>query len=118
MSKRKMLDVDAGLYASFCEFDDQTPEQIIENMKKFRAEIGDRDVYFHINHYGFDGGKELELRERREENDKEYEKRLKEEKKERESKKASKALKEAKELAEYERLKKKFEGKSAFTGSC
>ena len=30
----------------------------------------------------------------------------------------SKALKEARELAEYERLKKKFEGKSAFTGSC
>ena len=114
MSKRKIIDVEAREYVDFDEIDGKTPEEVIERMKAMRAEMGSRDVYFHINHYGYDGGKELTLRERREETDKEYSKRLAEEKKDRESKKASKALKEAKERAEFERLKKKFEGKSVF----
>jgi hypothetical protein len=110
MSK-KVLDVDANLYADFCEFDGKTPEQIIENMQIFRAEYPERDLYFYINNYGYDGGKELTLRERRLETDKEYNTRLAEEAKAKAKEKESKANKEAKELAEYERLKKKFEGK-------
>lgn len=111
MSKRLILDCEAREYVDFDEIDGRTPEEVIERMKAMRAEMGGRDVYFHINHYGYDGGKELTLRERREETDKEYDKRLAAEKKDRESKKATKAAKEAKELAEFMRLKKKFADK-------
>lgn len=109
MSKRKILDVEAREYVDFDEIDGKTPEEVIERMKAMRAEMGGRDVYFHISHYGYDGGKELTLRERREETDKEYNKRIAEEKKDRLKAKEAKALKEAKELAEFMRLKKKFE---------
>lgn len=114
VEKRLIVDVEAREYVDFDEIDGKTPEEVIERMKAMRAEMGSRDVYFHINRYGYDGGKELTLRERREETDKEYAKRLAEEKKDRESKKASKAAKEAKEFAEYQRLQKKFQGKSVF----
>ena len=110
MPKRKILDVDAKEYVDFGEFDMKTPEQVIESMKALRAEMGDRDVYFYISHYGYDGGKELTLRERREETDKEYEKRIAEEKKERAKKKAETQAKKDKEYGEYMRLKAKFEG--------
>lgn len=109
MSKRLILDCEAREYVDFYEFDGKTPEEVIERMQTMRAEMGGRDVYFHINHYGYDGGKELTLRERREETDKEYNKRIAEEKKDKLKAKEAKALKEAKELAEYMRLKKKFE---------
>lgn len=109
MNKRKILDVEAREYVDFDEIDGKTPEEVIERMKALRADVGDRDVYFYISRYGYDGGKELTLRERREETDKEYNKRLAEEKKDRLKAKETKALKEAKERAEYERLRKKFE---------
>ncbi len=109
MSKRKILDVEAREYVDFDEIDGKTPEEVIERMKALRESVGDRDVYFYISRYGYDGGKELTLRERREETDKEYNKRIAEEKKDRLKAKETKALKEAKERAEYLRLKKKFE---------
>lgn len=109
MSKRLILDCDAREYVDFDDFDGKTPEEIIETMKALREEVGGRDVYYHINRYGYDGGKELSLRERREETDKEYNKRLAEEQKDKLKAKEAKAAKEAKELAEYMRLKKKFE---------
>ena len=109
MSKRKIVDVEVKEYVDFDEFDGKTPEEIIERMKAFRTEMNDRDVYFYINHYGYDGGKELKLRERREETDKEYEKRIAEEEKVRAKKRADEKKKKDREYAEYERLKKKFE---------
>jgi hypothetical protein len=115
MSKRKILDVEANEYVDFCEFDGRTPEEIIERMKALREEMGNRDVYFDIEHYGYDGGKELKLRERREETDKEYNARLAVEAKTKAKNKADKAAKEAKELAEYERLKKKFGSKTVYS---
>ena len=114
VEKRKILDLDANLYADFDDFDGKTPEQIIENMQAFRAEYPDRDLYFHIKHYGYDGGKEMTLRERRLENDKEYAKRIADEQKEKTKAKENKAIKEAREFAEYQRLQKKFQGKSVF----
>jgi hypothetical protein len=108
MSKRLILDCEAREYVDFDEIDGKTPEEVIERMKALRADVGERDVYFYIRNYGYDGGKELTLRERREETDKEYNKRLAEEKKDRLRTKEAKALKEAKERAEFERLKKKF----------
>lgn len=101
MSK-KVLDVDADIYADFGEFDGNTPEQIIENMVAFRTEYPGRDLYFHINHYGYDGGKEMTIRERRLETDKEYNKRLSEEEKAKAKEKEAKATKEAKEFLEYQ----------------
>ena len=114
MTKRKILDVEAREYVDFDEIDGKTPEEVIERMKAMRAEMGGRDVYFHINHYGYDGGKELTLRERRLENDKEYAKRMADEKRVKAKAKEDKAAKEAKEFAEYQRLQKKFQGKSVF----
>lgn len=109
MTKRKILDVEAREYVDFDEFDMKTPEEVIERMKALRAGVGDRDVYFYISHYGYDGGKELTLRERREETDTEYNKRLAEEKKDRERKKAATQAKKDREYGEYMRLKAKFE---------
>ena len=61
-----------------------------------------KDTYFHIwiERCGWDDGW-LELRGRREETDKEYEKRINKAKEEKEKQKA-------KEIAEYERLKAKY----------
>ena len=109
MNKRKILDVDANLYVDFDEFDGKTPEQIIETMKVYAVDYPGRDLYFHIHRYGYDGGKELTLRERRLENDKEFNARIAAEKKAKDAKRQLKADKEAKELAEFIRLKKKFE---------
>jgi hypothetical protein len=111
MSKqRKMLDVKVDDYIDFYDvIDGKTADEVIEAMESFKKEYAGRDMYFDIVSYGYDGGKELTLRERRLENDKEYEKRIAEEKKEREAKKKTKADKQARELAEFMRLKKKFE---------
>ena len=92
--------------------DGGTPEDIIEKMKYYRQRFEGRDIYFSVDSYGYDGGKELRLRERREETDREYEKRMAEEKKIKEIKKRNKADKDAKEFLEYQRLQKKFQGKT------
>lgn len=113
-AERKIVDVDANLYADFDEFDGKTPEQIIETMKSYAVEYPGRDLYFNIRRYGYDGGKELELRERRLETDREFNKRIAEEAKVKAKEKETKATKEAKEFLEYQRLQKKFQGKSAF----
>ncbi len=109
MSKRKIVCESLGSESFYDILDGKTPEQVIEHMQGLRTYYGTRDVYFDIQSYGYDGGKELYMYERRLETDKEYDKRLSEEKKVRVKAKEAKALKEAKELAEYERLRKKFE---------
>jgi hypothetical protein len=115
MSKRLILDCEAKEYVDFDEFDMKTPEEIIERMKALREEMGSRDVYFYFESYGYDGGKNITLRERREETDKEYAKRIAEQKKAKAKEKETKALKEAKERAEYERLAKKFGPKTVYS---
>ncbi len=110
MSKRKIVDVKLDEYVDFYDvLNLKTPAEVVQAMDYYLKEYAGRDVYFSVETYGYDGGKELTLRERREENDKEFAKRTAEEKKARAVKKESKALKEAKERAEYLRLKKKFE---------
>lgn len=109
MLNRKIVDVDTAIYVDFDEFNGKTPEQVIETMEQYAVDYPGRDLYFNIKYYGYDGGKELEIRERRFETDKEYNKRVAEEKKAKDLKKQQKADKEAKELAEFIRLKKKFE---------
>jgi len=111
VEKRQMLDVDAKYYVDFDDFDGKTPEQIIETMKALREEVGNDDVYYYFESYGYDGGKNLKLRQRRLENDKEYAKRVAQEKQVKAKAKETKAAKEAKEFAEYQRLQKKFQGK-------
>ncbi len=109
MSKRKIVCESLGSESFYDILDSKTPEQVIQRMQEVRAYYGDRDVYFDIQSYGYDGGKELYMYERRLETDKEYDKRLAEEKKVKAKAKDAKALKEAKERAEFMRLKKKFE---------
>jgi len=113
-AQRKMLDVEVNEYIDFGEFDGKTFDQVIEGMLALKEDFGDRDVYFYIHHYGYDGGKELQLRERRLENDKEFAKRREAEAKDREKEKLRKRTNLEKEFAEYQRLQKKFQGKSEF----
>jgi len=110
MIKRKIVTESLGSESFYDILDSKTPEQVIQRMQEIREYYGDRDVYFDIQSYGYDGGKELYMYERRLENDKEYDRRIALEKKEKVKAKDAKALKKAKERAEFERLKKKFEG--------
>ena len=104
-----MLDVEVKDYLDFYDIlDGKTPDQVIEAAESFKKEYAGRDIYFDIQSYGYDGGKQLNLRERRLETDKEFEKRIAEEKKAKAKQKEAKAIKEAKEFAEYQRLAKKF----------
>jgi hypothetical protein len=73
-----------------------------------------RDVFFVVDHYGYDGGITLKLHELREETDAEYKRRVAAEKKAREKVKSQKQLKDEAEFKEYQRLQKKFQGKSVF----
>lgn len=77
------------------------------------------DVKFSVEYYGYDGGMELYAVVYRDENDKEYAKRMAEEAKAREKKRLAKEKKQERarkilaeseeaERAEYERLKAKF----------
>lgn len=116
MSKRKILDVSVDEYIGFCDvLDGKTPDQVVKAMQYYQEKYAGRDVYFDVYSYGYDGGKELHLRERREENDKEYAKRLAEEAKVKAKAKEDKKTKEAKEFLEYQRLQKKFQGKTVIS---
>jgi hypothetical protein len=108
MTKRKMVDVNIALESFYNVLDQMTPGEVIERMKELQAGYPGRYVYFNVSSYGHSDGKELELWERREETDKEFNKRIAEESKIKVKQKETNALKEAKELAEYQRLKKKF----------
>lgn len=83
-------------------------------MHELRAEYPSRNISFNVSPYGYDGGLELELWEQRLENDKEFAKRCEAEAKDREKEKKRKQTNEEKEFAEYQRLQKKFQGKSVF----
>jgi hypothetical protein len=115
MTERKIVDVRVCEYVDFYDIlDGKTPDQIIEAAENFKKEYEGRDIYFDIQSYGYDGGKELTLRERRLETDKELALRIKAEEKVKAKAKETKAVKEAKERKEYERLKKKFADKRYF----
>lgn len=119
MSEEKRKEITVMLcHESFYDILDQkTPLEVIERMKELMDGYPDRKISFNVSPYGYDGGLELELWEHRLENDKEFAKRMKEQETEKAKTKKAKEMKEAKELAEFTRLKKKFEGKSAFSGS-
>ena len=97
-------------------FDGRTIEDVILELQsmlhRYEEEIftHDKEVRFEIQHYGYDGGVELYVRVVRWESDREYEARMAKEQKERAKKRAVARAKKDKEYAEYERLKKKFEG--------
>ena len=110
MSNRKIVNVKIGTESFYDILDQMTPAEVIERMDELQAGYPDRDVFFNVSPYGYDGGLNLELWERREETDREFNKRIAEESKIKAKQKESKAIKQAKELAEYQRLKKKFEG--------
>ena len=88
--------------------DGMTPEKVIEYMEEIRDLYCGRDVFFSVEPYGYDGGVELAVYERRLETDAEYAKRKAAEKKEREKKKAAATKKKDKEYDEYLRLLAKF----------
>lgn len=111
MLTKQILDVDLNDYIDFDVIEYKTFDEVIDQMTLLKKEYANRDVYFFVQSYGYDGGKELRLRERRPETDKEFAKRCKEHLAEKEKQLKTKKTKEEKELQEYERLKKKFEGK-------
>lgn len=93
--KRKEITVRLCTESFYDILDQKTPEEVIERMRELQSEYEGRKISFDVEPYGYDGGLELVLYEHRLENDEEFEKRTKVDK----------------ELAEYERLKKKFEGR-------
>jgi len=96
---------------SFTELlDDKSVEQVIQEVRAIEEQYTGRSMFFRVEPYGYDGGLELKLWERRLETDWEYEKRLSDERQIKERSKAKKLAAEAKDRAEYERLKKKFKG--------
>lgn len=105
---KKIVTEKYGSESFYSILDGMTPEQVIEQMQAIRAGVEDRDIYFSVEGYGYDGGMELYVYERRLETDAEYAKRTAAEKKDREKKKAAAAAKKDKEYAEYLRLLKKF----------
>jgi hypothetical protein len=107
--KREILDVQINDYIDFDVIEYKTFDEVIAQMESLKKEYKGRDIYFYVQSYGYDGGKELRLYERRLETDKEYAKRCKTIELEKEKQAQSKKSKEEKERATYERLRKKFE---------
>jgi hypothetical protein len=110
MSDRKTVNKKCNdVYAGYFDlFDNKTPDEIIKAMNDFKATYPNRDLYFSFETYGYDGGVELFVNERRLETDDEYLERV-----EKETLIKDKAkVKELKELAEYKRLKAKFESRT------
>ena len=107
MSERRVVNKKVGdVYADYIDFfDDKTPDEIIKTMTEFKGLYPNRDLCFSFEPYGYDGGVDLFVYERRLENDEEYLERIELETKAKDKVKA----KEAKELAEYKRLKAKYE---------
>ena len=109
MSDRKSVEVFIGNESFHDIIDGHTPDMVIDIMKTFKQRHESLHVFFKIRYYGYDGGMELEIWERRLETDKEYKKRLAVEAKEAEKKILSEQEQKNKEFREYQRLKKKFE---------
>lgn len=110
MTERKIIDVELEDYIDFYDvIECKTPDQVIEAMQEYKREYAGRDIYFDIDNYGYDGGKELKIRERRPETDQEYEERMAAEALALSKKRAAERKKKDKEYAEYQRLKQKFE---------
>ena len=107
MSERQVVNKTArDVYSDYIDFfDGKTSDEIIKTMTEFKRVHPNRDLYFKFIPYGYDGGVDLFVYERRLENDEEYLERMELETKAKDKVKA----KEAKELAEYKRLKAKYE---------
>ncbi len=114
-AKRKEITTKLGTESFYDILDQKTPEEVITRMQELRSEYDGRKVSFNVAPYGYDGGLELEVWEHRLENDKEFAKRREAEAKDREKEKLRKRTNLEKEFAEYQRLQKKFQGKSAFS---
>jgi len=109
MKKRIIVREHLGVKCFYELLDQKTPEEVIDVMQSYIESYKGRDVYFTVEPYGYDGGIQLELWERRLETDEEFEKRIAKEAVAKAKEKKAKAAKREKELAEYQRLKKKFE---------
>jgi predicted choloylglycine hydrolase len=112
-AQRKEVTVRLGTESFYDILDQKTPE-VIQRMRELVSEYPDRKISFNVAPYGYDGGLELEVWEHRLENDKEFAKRREAEAKDREKEKLRKRTNLEKEFAEYQRLQKKFQGKSEF----
>jgi hypothetical protein len=89
-------------------FDLKTPDEVIEKIEHYKSLYEGREIFFDVSYDYFDGTKQLELKERRLETDKEFEERVELESMRNHRKKMDLLAKEEKERKEYERLKNKF----------
>ena len=94
--------------------DGKTPDEVIQEMERLKTRYGEgaHRLHFDVHAYGYDGGLELYFYRERYETDKEWQIRTEHEAKERAKKAEAEKKKLDKEFAEYERLRKKFEGNS------
>ena len=90
-------------------FDGKTPDEVILELEALKEKYAGRDIFFKRDYYSYGGASEVQLIERRLENDGEFRARIRNE--ERKAKEAARDAQkqEAKELALYKKLKKKFE---------
>ena len=111
MSERKIVEAIIKDESFYYLLDGKTPDDVGVLLHEFKTSYEGRDIFFKVRGFGYDGGLDLELWERRPETDREYEKRLTEEKKEQEKKALLDKKKKDQEYKEYLRLKKKFGAK-------
>jgi hypothetical protein len=112
--KRKEVTVKLHNESFYDILDEKSPQEVIATMQELLSVYGIRKIKFVVEAYGYDGGKELALHETRLENDRELAARVKIEAKIRENEKKRKQTNLEKEFAEYQRLQKKFQGKTEF----
>ena len=113
-AQRKEITAKLGTESFYDILDQKTPQEVIAEMHSYMTMYEGRKISFNVAPYGYDGGVEIELWEHRLENDKEFKQRRDLEAKIRENNKKRKQTNLEKEFAEYQRLQKKFQGKSVF----
>lgn len=112
MTKKKYLNKPQIVEESLCLesiFNEQRLCHVIENLNKIQDKYPDKDLFFKIERYGYDGGMDLDLYENRKETDQERDARLARLRKQRAKEKEEKLKIEQKERDLLERLKKKYE---------
>lgn len=105
---KKIVNVSMHEESIYDLLDQKTPDELIALMTRYKSDYEGRDIYFSVDSYGYDGGVNIELWERRLETESEYRGRMAVEARDAERQRKAKQDKDQRDRKEYERLKKKF----------
>lgn len=104
--------VDRDDYFDIEQINNKTFDEIATIVSSLRNKYKNVSHTIRVEPYGYDGGLDFFVRVFRQENDQEYNKRIKKEQAERDRKNKVELDKETRERKEYERLAKKFGGQN------